>query len=207
MKAGDRYDAETHTYTRSSVGRLPGATDIIRAEGLINLEYMTEEARWRGKCVHRGVELLVKGTLDWATVDELVAGYLRSCEQFLERTRFAVVGSETPCFDDAFACMPDLWGWLNNQATIVELKTGPVPKWAAIQTALQRRALMRDKGFAAVKRFGLQLRADGSLASLVPFENTRDEYTAMSMVESFDWKKDNGYIREWGNHGKRNSSD
>lgn len=190
------YDAENHIY-RSSTGRLPGATDIIKGEGLINPMWMTEDARWRGKCVHRGVELFNKGELDWATVDEMVSGYLRSYEKFLSTTGFVVEGGETPCFDTAFAALPDIWGHLNGFTAIVELKTGPIPKWAAIQTALQKRALRTQFGFHVNKRFGLRLMADGSLAKLQPFDDDRDDYRAMSMVSVFHWKVENGYIENW----------
>lgn len=194
------FNADAHVY-RVTTGRIPGATDVIKGEGLINSDWMTEDARWRGKCVHRGVELLVKDALDWDTVDEMVLGYLRSAEAFLRTSGFVVIGAEQPCFDDAFACMPDLWGALHTDHSIIELKTGPVPKWAAIQTALQRRALIKDKGFTAKKRFGLQLMPDGSLAKLIPFANPRDDYRAMEMVDVFHWKLENGYLRDWQKNG------
>lgn len=190
------FDAELHEYKSSGI-RFPGATDVIKSEGLVDPMWMSEEARWRGKCVHRGVELMVKEELDWDSVDELVSGYIRSAQNFIATTGFEVVGCELPCFDLAFACIPDLWGRLNGCNVVVELKTGLVPNWAAIQTALQVRALRTSFGFKATKRFGLQLLADGGLAKLKPFDNIHDERRAMSMVDSFWWKKENGYIRDW----------
>lgn len=190
------FDSETHIY-RDDGARRPGATDIIKAENLIKSEWMSEESRWRGKCVHRGVELLNKNELDWDTVDGMVAGYLRSYEQFIELTKFTVVGAERPCFDIAFACLPDIWGSLNGVNVVIELKTGVVPKWAAIQTALQKIALKKDLGFNAVKRFGLRLMADGTVSKLVPFDNPGDEYVAMGMVSTFWWKVAHGLIDDW----------
>jgi len=195
------YDPIEHVY-RSKSGRLPGATDVIKTEGLINPDWLTEYARWRGKCVHRGVELLNKNELDWETVDVEIKGYLRSYERFLTVTKFQVVGAEEDCFSQAFACLPDIWGVLNGHKTIVELKSGPVPEWAAFQTALQRRALAEDKDFLATKRFGLQLMADGSLSKLRPFEDWNDERRAMGMVEMFHWKKDHGYFKWEATHGE-----
>lgn len=185
------FDQENHVY-KFLHQRLPGATDVIKSEKLINTDWMSEEVRWRGKCVHRGIELFVKDELDWNSVDDVSKPYLKSFEQFLRVTGFQIVGAEEPCFDDAFACIPDLWGMLNKEKVIIELKTGGVPKWAAIQTALQKRALARDRGFHATKRFGLRLMNDGSISKLVPFENPRDEFSAMGMVASFWWKKENG---------------
>lgn len=186
------FDPEKHVY-KSDYTRLPGATDVIKSQSLINTNWMSEEVRWRGKCVHRGIELFVKEELDWNTVDEVSRPYLRSFERFLNVTGFQVVGAEEACFDEAFACMPDLWGMLNKEKVIIELKTGGVPKWAAIQTALQRRALVKHCGFFATKRFGLRLMSDGSLSKLIPFENPRDERSAMSMVDALWYKKENGY--------------
>lgn len=190
------FNADQHIY-RSSGIRLPGATDVIKSQGVIDTGYMTEEARWRGQCVHRGIELFVKKELDWDTVDDSIVGHLRSFEKLLAVTGFIVEGAEEALFDDAFACMPDVWGILNGCRVVIELKTGAVPKWAAIQTALQARALRASGRFDPVKRFGLRLMPDGTLAKLVPFENPADERRAMGMVDSFHWKIENGYMREW----------
>lgn len=196
-----KFDSENHIYSTVS-GRLPGATDIIKSEGLVATEYMSEEARWKGKCIHFGAELLVKGELDWDTVTEDIVGHLRSLEKFLKTTGFVPAGVEEPCFDDAFACMPDLWGYLNKVPTIIEYKSGIVPDWTAIQTALQSRALRKEKMFFAQKRFGLRLMADGSLSKLEPFDNPGDDRVAMSMVESFHWKKDHRYLKDWNKKGE-----
>lgn len=187
------FDSENHIY-RGDMGRLPGATDIIKSQGLVEVEWMSEECRWRGKVVHEAIRLENKGTLDPDSVAEEMRGYLDSYRYFLRVTGFKVIGYEQPLFDSAFGCMPDLWGQLYGLDTIIELKTGPVPKWAAIQTALQARALKNALGFIAVKRFGLQLKKDGSLGMLIPFTSFSDDYCAMSMVQSFHWKKDNGYL-------------
>lgn len=196
-----KFDADAHTYTTIS-GRLPGATDVIKSEGLVAVEYMSEAARWKGKCVHRGAELLVKNELDWETVDEEIAGYLRSLENFLRTTGFVPAGVEEPCFDDAFACMPDLWGYLHKVPAIIEYKSGIVPAWTAIQTALQSRALRKEKMFFAQKRFGLRLMADGSLSKLEPFEDPSDDRVAMSMVDSFHWKREHRYLKDWNKKGE-----
>lgn len=190
------FDSDQHIY-RSERGRLPGATDIIKSEGLINSEWMSEEVRWRGKAVHHGIKLINKGTLDEESVDDEIRGYLDSYRLFLKTTRFAVIGYEEPIFDDAFATIPDIWGVLNGVQCLIELKSGPIPKWAALQTALQARALWTDKKFRAYKRFGLKLCKDGRMSNLLPFENRGDDYAAMSMVTTFHWKKDNGYIPDW----------
>lgn len=195
-KPGEAFDPEAHIY-RAGLTRLPGATDVIKAEGMVASEWMTDEARWRGKCVHRGIQLLNEGQLDWDTVDETVAGYLKSYQQFLTVSRFEIWGSEVPLFSVAFGCIPDLWGVLNGQITVVELKTGPVPKWAAIQTALQVKAIRDQLGVRVQKRFGLRLMTTGALAKLDPFDDRTDERVAMSMVDSFWWKASHGYIRDW----------
>lgn len=202
--SSDSFDPENHIYTRH-FGRVPGATDIIKAEGLVATEWMTEEARWRGQCVHRGVELLVAGELDWGTVDPAHVGFILSAKKFLAVSEFEVVGAERPMFDTAFACIPDLWGRLNGSNAIVELKTGHIPSWAAIQTALQKRAL-KHNGFVARKRFGLRLMEDGSMAKLRAFDDERDEQVAMSMLDAFHWKKDHGYIPDWNKKGDGNGN-
>lgn len=190
----NHYNPEKHIYT-SIRGRLPGATDVIKSHGLINVDWMTEEARWRGQCVHRGVELFNRGELDLDTVDEGIRGYIRSYESFVKVTGYQVLGCEIPCFTDSFGTIPDTWGMLNGVLSIVELKSGPIPKWAAIQTGLQARALHEDKKIKIKKRFGLRLMEDGSISKLIEFSNASDDKVAMSMVDTFHWKKENGYFK------------
>lgn len=194
------FDEEKHIY-RVPSGRLPGATDIIKSEGMVNSDWFTEEACWRGKMVHEAVRRINRGTYDDEATAFMIAqgfaGYVTSYILFLKLTGFEIVGCEEPLFDDAFACMPDSWGKLNGLNSIVEYKTGAVPKWAKIQTALQARALKKDRGFIAHRRHGLQLMKDGSLAKLTPPYQDDDDYAAMSMVQSFHWKKDHGYIPDW----------
>lgn len=192
------FDPENHIY-RSESSRLPGATDVIKAENMISLDWMSEEAMWRGKCVHRAIELLNKNLLDWDSLDREIWGYVMSYKEFLSQTKFQLVGSEEPCFAGSYACIPDVWGVMNKFNCVVELKTGMVPKWAKIQTALQVRALRTDKGFSAIKRFGLRLMKDGTISKLEPFEDSADDRAAMSMVESFHFKLNNGYIKNWRN--------
>ncbi len=190
------YDAENHVYY-SLHGRLPGATDAIKAGGLLDVSYMSMDARWRGKCVHRAIELLNRKDLDWDTLDPAFHGYVRSYESFISLTGFEVVGCESPVFSQSFACLPDVWGVLNKIPTIIELKTGAIPAWAAFQTALQRRALHEDKGFKAIKRFGLQLLVDGKVAKLESFEDPKDDYRAMGLVDMWHWQKENKQLKEW----------
>ena len=190
----NHYNPEKHIYT-SIRGRLPGATDVIKSHGLINLDWMTEDARWRGQCVHRGIELFNRGELDLNTVDEGVAGYIRSYDAFVKATGYEVLGCEIPCFTDSFGTIPDTWGLLNGVISIVELKSGPIPKWAAIQTALQSYALRHDKNVRIKKRYGLQLMENGSISKLIEFPSVNDDKVAMSMVEVFHWKKENNYFK------------
>lgn len=190
------YDADAHIY-RTPHQRLPGSTDVIKAEGLVESDWMSEDARWRGQVVHHGIRLLNEGVLDWETVDPALAGYIRSYEHFLKGTGFKILGYEEPMMGQGYGVIPDLWGLLNNVTTVVELKTGPVPKWAALQTALQAAAIKLNKRIPIGKRYGLRLMADGSISKLVPFENPMDEFTALGMVWGFNWKMQNGYIRDW----------
>lgn len=190
----NHYNPEKHIYT-SIRGRLPGATDVIKSHGLINVDWMSEDARWRGQCVHRGVELFNRGELDLDTVDEGIRGYIRSYESFVKATGYQVLGCEIPCFTDSFGTIPDTWGILNGVLSIVELKSGLIPKWAAIQTALQVRALREDKNIRVRKRFALRLMEDGSISKLIEYPSYNDDRVAMGMVETFHWKKENGYFK------------
>jgi hypothetical protein len=191
------FDEENHLY-HHNLARLPGATDIVKSEGLIDTDFMTEDCRWRGKAIHEGIKLINHDDLDWDTVEPVVAGYLRSYETFLKHSGFKVVGCEVPFMSTALACccIPDVFGYLNNRLTVVELKSYKVPAWAAIQTMIQKLAL-QESGFAIERRFGLELKADGRISNLIPFEDRNDEYLTKSMAATFHWKVAKGYIKDW----------
>jgi hypothetical protein len=181
-----RFDAATHTYWLGEK-ILPGITGILKGCGYIDPTYYTEEARLRGTHVHQAIHFLNKGTLDW---DHLIdqfesgqsdyAGYVIGYEKLVRDWNIKALIYERPMYHPTllFGGTPDVVGTcLDNVPCIFELKTGVVPKWTALQTAAQELLVMAwEDSPIRRRRYGVQLRADGTYSKPVPFnEWERDE--------------------------------
>ncbi len=184
---GEFYFVEaTHTYCLGDKV-LPGITGILKSCGYIDPTYYTEEARLRGTHVHKAIELLNKGTLDW---DHLIdqfesgesdyAGYVIGYQKLVRDWAIKVSIFERRMYHPTllFAGTPDIVGrCLDNVPCIFELKTGRVPKWAALQTAAQE-LLVRAWEAESIhyRRWGVTLNADGTYSKPVEFKEwDRDE--------------------------------
>lgn len=187
-----RFVEESHTYFLGEK-ILPGITGILKACGYIDPTYYTEESRNRGSHVHLAIKFLNKGTLDWDSVIDQYIGYVSAYEKFARDWNLKLELFERPMYhpDLLFAGTPDLVGTvLNNVPSIVEIKTGPVMKWTALQTAAQE-LLVRawDRPNLRRRRWGVTLNADGTYSKPKEFPEDRDEFvfrTLNSAVQNRD---------------------
>lgn len=186
MSSEFRFVEDSHTYYLGDK-ILPGITGILKSCGYIDTAYYTDEARDRGSHVHLAIKFLNKGTLDWEDLigkyergENKYMGYVMAYEKFVKDWNLKLEFFERPMYHPTllFAGTPDLVGTvLDNVPSIIEIKTGPVRKWTALQTAAQE-LLVRaweDKPVHR-RRWGVCLNADGSYSKPVPFnEWERDE--------------------------------
>lgn len=168
------FDELAHAYFLDGV-RVPGVTDVLRGAGLISLvDWRDAEAKLmielgysqaslvpseilqnalaRGTRVHRACHFLSEGDLDWDTVDEKDAGYVRAAQQFFADSGFELlrapdgspVGRElrVRSVRYRYAGTTDLVGRLNRHVAIVDWKTGnPEDVSADLQLAAYENAL------------------------------------------------------------------
>ena len=175
-----RLDHDTHSfYLGEKVIR--GITGILKECGYINNDLLTDYARIRGTHVHSAIHYLNKGTLDWSSVADKYIGYVHAYKKFVTDWNLRLTSFETPLYHPIllFAGTPDLVGTvLDNVDAIIEIKTGPIHKWAALQTAAQEllvRAWETGKGKRR-RRWGLTLNADGTYSKPKEFKEwDRDE--------------------------------
>ncbi len=182
------FDDALHKYTLGSKV-LPGITGIIKACRYVDTRYYTQETRDRGTHVHLAVKYLHKGTLDWSSVLDSYVGYVMAYERFAREWNLKVSIFERPMFhpDLLFAGTPDIVGTvLDNVPSIVELKTGPVMKWTALQTIAQEllvRAWADDKSIR-YRRWGVTLNADGTYSKPKEFIHFERDEAAFRMLNS-----------------------
>lgn len=166
--SGFTFDPVAHRYYLD--GRpLAGVTEILRGVGVAeDSRWFTPESRERGKQVHRAMELLVRGQLDWNTVDERIAGYVRAGERFCRECEVEIgaadieterlVCSRTYRYGGKLDAILRVFG----RRSICDWKTGAVGH-AAVQTSAYLEAYLEERRqVASLPRFGVKLNQDGT---------------------------------------------
>lgn len=170
MTPGLAFDAATHTYTYGA-RVLPSITQVLHATNILRVDpaipaHRLEFARERGAAVHLAIRFANEGRLDAASLSALIEPYLFAWEAFCAKHAgaFDPLVVEEPLADPVlgFAGTPDAIGLLRDVLAVVEVKTGAeMPAGTAIQTAAQR-WLAAQNGHPVVRRYGVQLRPDGT---------------------------------------------
>lgn len=109
------FNSTTHTYKRNGLV-IPGVTTILRQAGFVDISWYTEAARWRGSNIHTACMFDDRGTLDEESDDGREA--LAPIQGYIDAWRL---------FKQQFC--------LNSDPIIIDLKSGVVQPWAALQMA------------------------------------------------------------------------
>lgn len=197
MIGGVSFDPEKHIYRHPSTRqRLLSVTGVLKIEGFIDSQWFTDDAKWRGKCVHHGIKLIEKGTIDWDTVDEMIAPYLKAYELFKKETDAKTMFCEQEVWNPnlMFGGMLDWFGAIFGGYGLIDWKTGSIPQWAEYQTAAYESCLPLAAYDKPVKRYGVELKNTGKY-SLKPLNDSDSGILFDSMV-SLAWTKiNNGYVK------------
>ena len=183
-------DPITHQYTLD--GRpIPGISEILKSNGLMDTSFMTEDGRDRGHAVHMACHFLDEGDLDYSTVDPAITGWVSAYQKFLLENKVTWRLIETPIAHAGFwfAGTPDREGSLNGRDAIVEIKSGAKNPVTALQTAAQEILMPPAKGMR--DRIGLHLRKDGTYR-LEHYDDLQDGQIFLSALTIFSGRKNNG---------------
>jgi hypothetical protein len=183
-----------HSYWWNGV-KFPSTTQILSSENFINADWFTDWSRDKGRLVHLVCHLDDTNELDESTVDTLLQPYLDAYRAFKRDTGFIVESSEIPLVSEAycFAGTPDKVGKLNSSNALIDLKSGAVEPWAALQLSFYEILTNHPH-----KRFALQLTAEGKY-KLIPFVGRQDRNLCLSILSIYFWKKNN--LKERKYHG------
>jgi len=89
------FDKEGHVYT--AAGRtLPSITQILQAEGFIDMSHYDEWSRDKGSMVHLAIHYYLSDVLYEETLDDEIKPYLSAFKEFLKDSKFQVDKSEVP---------------------------------------------------------------------------------------------------------------
>jgi len=184
-----RFDPERHVY---SVGNevLPSITQILRHEGFIDTARYSEQGRERGTIVHLITHQYDTGELLESEIDPAYLPYLAAYKHWKEDSGFIVRDTEVPRYHKTlrYAGTPDKVGVLSNSIAIVEVKSGAVEPWITLQTAAQAELVKQDYGITFVRRYGLQLKPNGSYR-MEEHTDRQDQGVWLSALACYQWKK------------------
>lgn len=211
MTAEFFHDEKEHIYKLD--GRLlPSITDTLGDQGFVDYSFLSERDRpfylRRGTAIAEATRLYDLGILDWKSLREIVEwngeqkpwnlgameAYLRFREEFAEWEPAAI---EKPLYDPVYqyAGRPDRLFDTPSGLVVVQIKKGKVERWVGLQTAAEAR-LFEQKSYGRIKRrFGLELRSDGTFKAkrdLTPFKDPNDIKIFLSALAVLKWKKIHG---------------
>lgn len=186
------FDALTHTY-RYEGQVVPSVTQVLQPFydfSMIPREVL-ERKRLIGEWTHAGIELDLQDNLDEDSIDDSWLGYFQGWRKFRNESGFVVQEAEQRVFSTKYrvAGTLDLLGTLPKIGqALIDTKTVAVTSPA---TGLQTAAYAELRGVQKAKRYGLQLRPNGTY-ELHPFADRADFPTFLAALTIFNWKKRNG---------------
>ena len=202
MLDGFLFDPVTHSYWLNG-RRIPGITELLSIFGYIDkaqYEKRGPNAALRGKAIHSACELLDQNDLDWTSITDDGIPYVMGYEKFLKENDIVIEHewSEKPLYHPIllFGGTPDRRLILNGRRSIVDLKTGVIQPWAALQTAAQEILMQDEEPF---DRYALRLTPDGDY-KLKAFTNPRDLPLFKSLVAHY-WNQVQYGIRKENENG------
>ncbi len=172
-----------HVYRVDGVIK-PGFSEIKEAMGIGKNDFYTDSGREEGVALHKWLYFLANGKTTTKKPDPRIEGRVEGIRKFLRESKFRIVGGETPLYNPQldYCTTPDLWGFLNGRAVVIDAKRGAKERWHGMQTAAQMMALRVNK-FAAIGRFGLYLR-DGDYR-LPEHDDRSDEHEWQVLVGAY----------------------
>jgi hypothetical protein len=191
-----QFEEDGHSYTLNG-RRVPSVTDVLEPLQLFDgiPPDVLEAARVFGGHVAMACDMHNKGTLDWDSMDSLLASYIRGYLKFLAETSFVILASEerVASVKCGYAGTLDLRGIMNRKSWIVDSKsTHVLPRTVGPQTSAYLAAFNEMTGEAYKHRACLHLKPDGY--TFVPLEDKGKriaDYTLfVSQLNVYRWFKD-----------------
>ena len=179
------FNPETHEYFIKN-RKAPGVTGVLKEAGFIDGEWYTEESRQRGTAVHEATQFLDEDDLDWDTLHPKILPYVKAYEKFKLDTGFKPDLVEHRVFSDLyhFGGTLDRTGTFpNGDETLLDIKSGAIAFWTALQTAAYDYCLDKRR-----QRMAVQLKNDGTY-KVKTFKDPNDIKIFLSAAVVVNWKR------------------
>jgi len=129
------FKPETHEY-HFKHKRVPGVSEILQDNRLVDTQYFTEKSRKRGKLVHQITEWFDRGELEESSVDPLLVGYFEAYKSFRATIPIKIMKIEEPTYNHqwGYAGTPDRLFYTEAKGkAILSIKTGVRFDWHILQ--------------------------------------------------------------------------
>ena len=185
-----QFDEDKHEYRLD--GRVvPGVTTILKPISEAEYRHVDaatlDVAAWRGRAVHKLIELDLRDDLDVDGLSDELLPFHTAWRNFRNLSGFKCLLSEARVYSEryGYAGTLDLFGRLDGEAALIDAKrTVAVPRSVGPQTAGYEQAVRESHpdavaqcasgpGDGRINRYALHLRADGSWR-LVPKTDPND---------------------------------
>ena len=191
MNNGLVFNPETHEYFWNGVKRI-SVTQYLKLAGFIDSRWYTDKGRQRGQAVHLACSYLNENDLDWNSVDEPYKPYVDGYRLFMSDTNFVPQLVEHRVYDEIWGVAGTLdatgtWK-LTSGNILIDIKTGQVQPWAAIQTSAYEACLG-----ASHRRYALELRDNGTYR-LHEYKDRNDIKVFKCIVTQTNWAIQQGII-------------
>jgi hypothetical protein len=190
------FDPVEHTY-RVDENYYPSVTTILKAVGLIDDHFYTDEGRDRGNEVHATTALMDQNhiNLEYIKQDHEYYGYFKAWQEFKDIFEVQFKEIEKPKVDKlfVFAGTPDRLCMINDYDTLLDIKTGAPEPWHELQLTGYRFLHNNIKNLKLATVF---LCADGKY-KYRPFEiDNKTVNVWWGALNVYNWKKANGLIQK-----------
>jgi hypothetical protein len=169
------FDESDHTY-RIGKKRVWSVTQILVAGGAIDTTWFTPESAERGRRVHDAIHAFCENPDLGDMASNEVAPYLSAYREFISVTDAEVIQTEGMiyCASRGYTGRYDQYIKIKDQYVLIDLKTGPIQPWCAMQTAAYAFALI-EAGRKVDKRMGVHLDKSGHY-KIETYQNLRSDF-------------------------------
>lgn len=154
------FNAQQHAYWIDGV-RVPSVTQVVSVlDDFSGIPAATlEAARIFGGHVHDAIALDIRGVLNWQKLARVLVPYLEAWRRFLKDSGMVITASELRVAHAklGYAGKLDAKGLLSRAPSIVDVKSGEMPRSVGPQTAGYEAALAAAYGIKVRRRYCLQL--------------------------------------------------
>ena len=171
-------------------------TALLAEAGLIDRTWFSEEGATRGTYVHQACHYYDMGWLDEEVLDPALVPYLQGWVKFLNDTGVKIIRSEERIDNERLGVtgQPDrIIEWPSVGFAVVDIKSGSLSDWTAIQLAAYKLLLLQDGWDTAkpLKRFSVNLPGDDTY-KVKEYKDRADEGIFLAALAIHNWKANHG---------------